>query len=255
MRFVFQALIPITILLIVTIPGSIYTEMPPNITIYIDGNGVAIVTITTDAIEGISSISLPIEPLEPTIEVRCDDYEIPWLLTDTLQLHLYTENRCSVTVSYIANVSIQGGVLAIDIAGGIPVKLALDPKIVLLTVPQNIASVAYENGLLTIVFTGPVTIAYTMLTEKLPTTQPTKSPVESSTPAPSTTPTTPTPLPTATPLISKPTPPPAITTSRQTIEEIRTETLQLTTIVVVGIAIVATTAISIVLLKHRDSLK
>ncbi|MEM3967450.1 MAG: hypothetical protein QXK04_06740, partial [Ignisphaera sp.] len=187
MRFVFQALIPIAILLIVTIPGSIYTEMPPNITIYIDGNGVAIVTITTDAIEGISSISLPIEPLEPTIEVRCDDYEIPWLLTDTLQLHLYTENRCSVTVSYIANVSIQGGVLAIDIAGGIPVKLALDPKIVLLTVPQNIASVAYENGLLTIVFTGPVTIAYTMLTEKLPTTQPTKTPVESSTPAPSTT--------------------------------------------------------------------
>lgn len=252
MRFVFPALISIAILLIVTIPSSMHAETPPDITIYIDGNGIAIVTITTGAIEGISSIPLPIKPLEPAIEVRCNNYEIPWLLTDTLQLHLYTENMCSAVVNYIANASIQGDVLAIDITGDIPVKLILDPNIVLLTVPQNITSVAYENGLLTIVFTGPTTIVYTMLTETPPTAQPTKTPTESPTPTQSPAPATPpSSLSTTTSQISKSTPTPAVTTSQQTIEEIHPEILQPATIVVIGIAIVTATIALIILLKQR----
>lgn len=251
-KFISTSTVSAALLLLTLISTTAYCELKPYATIYVNENGVAIVNITVGASQGVNTASLPVKPLEPTIEVRCDGYEAPWVLANDTQLHFYTEDVCSAAVSYVANTSIQGGVLTMEVVGGGPVKLALASNIVLLTLPQSVAAVARESNLLAIVFTAPATIAYTVLTEPT-TTEPTKGPT-------TTIPTqaaSPTPVPT-----TKPTTPTQTTTLIQTTETAtpaqaveQTKTLKPPAIAVIGIAIAATAVTITVLLKRRGVLK
>lgn len=177
MRYTFAILISV-FLFTIAIHTTICVQAESEVTIYIDGSGVATVTLFIEATQGMNTVNLPVEPLEPTIEVVCNDLEVPWLLTDVVELHFYVESACGVVVSYVANISIEGGVFTVDVANVASAKLVLDSNIVLLTLPQNITDIHKEDSGLAITFAGPAEISYTVLQSiSQPSTTPaTKSP-------------------------------------------------------------------------------
>ncbi|MEM4003392.1 MAG: hypothetical protein QW836_07360 [Ignisphaera sp.] len=161
MRHISAILISI-ILSTAVIYAIVCVQAESEVTIYVDGSGVATVTLFIEATPGMNTINLPIEPLEPTVEVVCNNFEVPLLLTDVIQLHLYVGNACSAVVSYVANISIEEGVLTINVANAISTRLVLNSNIVLLTLSQNIADIYKEDGGLIITFAGPAEISYTV---------------------------------------------------------------------------------------------
>lgn len=222
--------------LIVFTSTSAFSELKYSTAVFINESGVAMVSIAVNASRGINRIPLPIEPLEPTIEVRCSGYEVPWSVNGSMELYFYADDSCSGVVSYIANTLIHGGLLAIEIVSSDSIELTIASNIVLLTPPQNITGVVKRDGnLITIVFTSPARIVYTVATEPVKTpaaTTPSPSPAA----APQPTPTTQTPTPTTTPI--------------QTVEAATTAPPILTVAGVAVVVITITTA-AIVLLKRR----
>ncbi|MEM2528034.1 MAG: hypothetical protein QXJ56_05635 [Ignisphaera sp.] len=70
MRHISAILISI-ILSTAVIYAIVCVQAESEVTIYVDGSGVATVTLFIEATPGMNTINLPIEPLEPTVEVVC----------------------------------------------------------------------------------------------------------------------------------------------------------------------------------------
>jgi hypothetical protein len=201
----------ITLILVIPSLALIYTQrVSQPIDVEIDENGIAMVKIVVEVDEGVSGVVLPIEPIPLTIEITPSVPGVEWLYENNT-LYIVSPKKTTFTVTYIANTTIENGVISIKVETNNTVKLVLAPNILLLTLPENIINISTLPGnKLEIIFTGSTTISYT-ITQLTPTATPTTIPISTliTSPTPTQTistqtPRTPTP---ATPSIITSTPP------------------------------------------------
>jgi len=206
-----------TILILNTIAGQAEN---PNITIKINGDGVATVYITTQISIGVTGVDLPVKPIESSIEVTASTATEWVLMGDTL--YIASSANTTATISYIANVTIVNGVLQLNITKPVVVRLVISPNIILLSIPNETLFYESTANETVIVFKGPATIQYTIA---VPTTQTTTTAITTIPPTPTP---TPTPLPTTTSVLT--TSLPTTSTSATTLAKTSTpQTYQSTT--------------------------
>jgi len=226
----------ILIMLILVIPSLafVYTQKVSRpIDVEIDENGIAIVKIVVDVDEGVSGVVLPIEPIPLTIEITPSVPGVEWLYENNT-LYIVSPEKTTLTVTYIANTSIENGVISIKVETNNIVKLVLAPNILLLTLPENIINISTLPGnKLEIIFTGSTTISYT-ITQTTPIATPTTTPISTLTTSPTPTAIISTPSPNQTALTQTPRTPtpatPSIITSTTPIQSLTTPVSIATTI-------------------------
>jgi hypothetical protein len=225
-------------MLILVIPSLafVYTQrVSQPIDVEIDENGIAIVKIVVDVDEGVSGVVLPIEPIPLTIDIEITPSVpgVEWLYENNT-LYIVSSEKTTLTVTYIANTSIENGVVSIKVETNNIVKLVLAPNILLLTLPENIINISTLPGnKLEIIFTGSTTISYT-ITQTTPTATPTTTPISTLTTSPTPTAIISTPSPNQTTLTQTPRTPtpvtPSIITSTTPIQSLTTPVSIATTI-------------------------
>jgi hypothetical protein len=176
-----------------------------QVSIVVNGSGVAFVSFSTSVGEGVSNILLPIPPIAPSIEVYSNP-SVEWIYENNT-LYIVSPSPTTLNITYIANATIENGIITLSIATNNTVRLLADPSIVLLTLPENITNATILPGnRLSLTFTGPATISYTLTAPQTtsPTPKPTQTPITTSTTAPQT-------------IISSTTTPMTVTTGKTTI--------------------------------------
>jgi hypothetical protein len=176
-----------------------------QVSIVINGSGVAFVSFSTSVGEGVSNILLPVPPIAPSIEVYSNP-SVEWIYENNT-LYIVSPSPTVLNITYIANATIENGIITLSIATNNTVRLLADPSIVLLTLPENITNATILPGnRLSLTFTGPATISYTLTAPQTtsPTPKPTQTPITTSTTAPQT-------------IISSTTTPMTVTTGKTTI--------------------------------------
>uniref|UniRef100_A0A7J2U2I2 Uncharacterized protein n=1 Tax=Ignisphaera aggregans TaxID=334771 RepID=A0A7J2U2I2_9CREN len=176
-----------------------------QVSIVVNGSGVAFVSFSTSVGEGVSNILLPVPPIAPSIEVYSNP-SVEWIYENNT-LYIVSPSPTTLNITYIANATIENGIITLSIATNNTVRLLADPSIVLLTLPENITNATILPGnRLSLTFTGPATISYTLTAPQTtsPTPKPTQTPITTSTTAPQT-------------IISSTTTPMTVTTGKTTI--------------------------------------
>jgi hypothetical protein len=257
MRLALISIIVLLALLPIAVTHYVLARDLSSVEIRVGGDGVATVTLVASVDAGVTAIELPVDPIAVTIDVNSSASSIEWMLEDGY-LYIASPSQGTVRVTYIANASIENGVIMLNVRTNTSVRLVLAPTIVLLTLPENIASIkTLPGGELEIVFTEPTTISYTIAqpittittptttTSPSPTTTTTRPTYTQTTSPATTTSTTATTLPTTT----TPSTPIAQTTSSSPITT-QMLPIPLSTIIAVAV-IVIVLAIIIVLIIRR----
>jgi len=235
-------LVLVALLFLTTHAQHVYAQL----SIVIDEDGVARVSLAMDVSEGVTNISLPVPPIAPTIEVSSNT-SIEWLCENSI-LHIVSLGPAKLNITYIANATLEDGVITLSIATNNTIELLAHPMVVLLTLSQNIINATIlSGGWLLLIFTGPATISYTLAAPQT-TTPPTLTP----TPTPTTA--TPTPTPSLTPPQATPTTPPMQSPTPLT-GTVTPLTPPVAIIVAVVIAVVAIVATVLIVLRRRASQK
>jgi len=216
----------ITLILVIPSLALIYTQrVSQPIDAEIDENGIAMVKIVVEVDEGVSGVVLPIEPIPLTIEITPSVPGVEWLYENNT-LYIVSPKKTTFTVTYIANTTIENGVISIKVETNNTVKLVLAPNILLLTLPENIINISTLPGnKLEIIFTGPTTISYTITQITTPTTT---TPPQTTTPITTTTTTLPSPTTILTPRTTT-TSPTSITSPTITSRTVTTQTVKIPT--------------------------
>ncbi len=150
-------------------------------TIVIDSNGVVHVHIHTYIENGWNVITLPVEPIAPTLRVIIGNSVVVPIYTN-MTLLFFSNTSGYGDIEYIAAVKVSNNTLRLYIADNATVKLVIAPNIVLLTVPQNVIDVeTLSNGTLVLVLRGPQTISF-VVAKTTPTLSPTPIPPATSSP-------------------------------------------------------------------------
>lgn len=176
-----------------------------QVSIVVNGSGVAFVSFFTSVGEGVSNILLPVPPIAPSIEVYSNP-SVEWIYENNT-LYIVSPSSTVLNITYLANATIENGIITLSIATNNTVRLLADPSIVLLTLPENITNATILPGnRLSLTFTGPATISYTLTAPQ--TTSPTPKPIQTPITTSSTMPQT---------IISSTTTPMTVTTGKTTI--------------------------------------
>lgn len=224
-------LVLVVLLFLTTHAQHVYAQL----SIVIDEDGVARVSLAMDVGEGVTNISLPVPPIAPTLEVSSNT-SIEWLCENSA-LHIASLGPAKLNITYIANATLEDGVITLSIATNNTIELLAHPIVVLLTLPQNIINATTLSGnWLLLIFTGPATISYTLATLQT-TTPPTL---------------TPTPTPLLTPPQATPTTPPMQSPTLLT-GTVTPPTPPVAIIVAVVIAVVVIVAAVLIVLRRRAS--
>lgn len=163
-----------------------------NVTIENDGTVVVVIEGTTEA--GLNIINLPIEPLEASIEVYLNNTLIPTLYVNN-SIVIPSNTSSSFKITYIANTSIlPNDRLSFNVLTNDTIELVLKPQVILFTIPEDIISTKVSDSNIIIVFRGPTTIVYGVITRTVTTTTTTppltETTVTTTSPVPTTTPQT-----------------------------------------------------------------
>ena len=134
----------------------------------IGSDGIANIELNATVAAGLNQILLPIEPIPETINVMQDGKSIPPIYYNRT-LIIPAEENGTVTIKYIANVTVLGGKITLEV-GKADVILKVMKGVILLSLPENIIEAQTKNGMLIIRFIGPAKISYTIT--KAPTTAP-----------------------------------------------------------------------------------
>jgi hypothetical protein len=178
---------PALILLLLLAPQVLVAAPAARAVVSIGEDGVAVVRMEVQLVEGLNEVPLPVEPVELTLEVV--PAEVTWV-RDGLTLYLLSPRNLTATVTYVANVTPVGGTLVLRVADGARVRLELHSRVVLLSVPENVLNYEkLQGGGVAVELVGPATVEYTVTPETATPTPTTTAPA----PAPTTPPTTPTP--------------------------------------------------------------
>lgn len=149
----------------------------------IDESGVAKVYMNVSIAEGITSIVLPIKPIDLSMEVLTST-SVEWLLVNST-LYIVSPKNTTVSINYIANVTIANNVFQINVSQPVDVRLVIASNILLLSISNEITFYGGAENETMIGFKGPATISYTII---YPTTKTTTiSTTSATTPAIATT--------------------------------------------------------------------
>jgi len=158
----------IIITMFIVLIYSMYVEFFPIYTlgldvksiIVINSNGVVNVTITLILSEGLNKVVLPVDPIPMTIIAIRDGEDIP-VIYDEGYLYLYLDKLANISISYIANITIENNVFILNIKTPDIVELRISKEVILLSWPdENIVDIGYIQGMLTLWIRGPVKISY-----------------------------------------------------------------------------------------------
>lgn len=158
-KVISSIIIPIIILLITTSTAS--EETAQSLTISIDSGGIVYVNFYADLKQGVNTFKLSVDPIAETINIKCDDEMLPWVLTD-VTLNIVSDSECRALIEYLAKIYINGSTLSFDIKDDVMVKLAIEKNIILLSIPEDIESFSTDGNRLIIIFRGPATITYAL---------------------------------------------------------------------------------------------
>lgn len=137
-----------------------------SIVITIRNDGVVEVCINGSVSVGINELRVPVEPIVPSIRVYLDNTRVTAVyFNNTLYIASVVEGE--VSIFYLANITIRDGITLFTVHDiGVPVKLVVEPNIILLTIPSNVLSMGMVDGVIEIVFQGDAVIKYTVSTEE-----------------------------------------------------------------------------------------
>ncbi len=167
LRYILGLILVLTLSSIVVASGE-----TSKASIFIDGNGVATLTMTISLSSGLNIIYLPAKPIQATIVTK--PY-VSWFYNsanDTLLI--VSTSSTTIEISYIVNTSLSNGVLILTINTKQPIDLILSPNILLLSVPENIISYKTQSdGTQILTINGSATVSYIISQPQQITTQPT----------------------------------------------------------------------------------
>lgn len=152
----------ILILIAIAVVPMFTQDGTPSISVAIDNYGLVYVSITLSLSEGLHKLSLPIEPMIPTINAVCDGETVP-VIYDEGHIYLVLDKDATTIISYIANVSIVNSVFYLDIRTSDIVKIEVHEDVILLLWPEeNIVDIGLGQEVLILYIKGPTTIRYTL---------------------------------------------------------------------------------------------
>ena len=175
---------------------TIAVSQTRNIVLTIDQDGIVHVQILALVSEGLNNITLPITPIVATVETYVNNTLVPSVIINNT-LYVFSEGKGIARVAYIAETNESEGRFSFNIMTNETVSLTIGSNIILLTLPRNLVDLKISDGNLTVIFTGPDLISYTIAEKPKPATAPvttekqqTLTSTVTSTPTPTTTPTT-----------------------------------------------------------------
>ncbi|MEM0026955.1 MAG: hypothetical protein QXT53_03410 [Ignisphaera sp.] len=127
----------------------------------INEDGVAKVYMNISVAEGITNVTLPIKPVDISMEISANT-DIEWLLANN-SLYIVSPRNATVSINYIANVTITNGVLQLNVSQPVTIKLVIAPNILLLSIPNETTFYSTMDNKTVIEFKGPATIMYTIM--------------------------------------------------------------------------------------------
>ncbi len=151
----------IAALIMLTSTSVIQCQKIETIRVYLKNDGVAIVELRGTAIEGMNEIPLPIEPVIPSIETYINNTLTPSIYVNGT-LFIPSTGNGSLLIRYIANTTCTNGNLQLTINCSDVVELIIEPKIILLSLPEEIVGVDEVDNNLIIKLRGPTQIIYTI---------------------------------------------------------------------------------------------
>jgi len=174
-----------------------------NVVLTIDQDGVVHAQILTLVSEGLNNITLPTTPIVATVETYVNSTLVPSVIINNT-LYVFSEGTGIARVTYVVETEESEGKFSFNITTNETVSLTIGSNIILLSLPKNIVDLKINDGNLTVVFTGPETVYYTVAEKPKPTVKPTPKQTITTTTTPTTTaqttttttPTTPTKTPT-----------------------------------------------------------
>lgn len=139
-----------------------------SIIITIRNDGVVEVCINGSISIGINEFRVPVEPIVPSIRVYLNNTRVTAVyFNNTLYVASIVEGE--VHIFYLANITIEDGITLFTVHDtGVPVKLVVEPNIILLTIPSNVLNMSMVDGVIEIVFQGDTVIKYTVSVEEQP---------------------------------------------------------------------------------------
>ncbi len=130
--------------------------------IIISSDGVVKVVINGTASSGLNKYPAPIDPIISTMKATLNGKEVASIYVNKT-IYIATTKNGTVNIIYIGNITAASKYLEFKINNiGVPVKIVVDPNIVLLNIPSNILSVKNIDGKLVMVILPPATIKYTV---------------------------------------------------------------------------------------------
>ncbi|MEM4966097.1 MAG: winged helix-turn-helix transcriptional regulator [Sulfolobales archaeon] len=166
MRFLPRFLVVVMILLFISEIGFSHDILraTDNLStrIIIGSDGVALVFINVSLSQGIQEVRVPTPPIPATIIARSDSEILP-VIYDSGFIILILDKPSNVSISYVANTSIENNLFILDIETNDTIELIIPlENIVVLTLPINIVSYEIYNNTLDLILRGPQEIKYTL---------------------------------------------------------------------------------------------
>lgn len=177
---VFMAALTLTCTIVVAVSQT------RNVVLTIDQDGVVHAQILTLVSEGLNNITLPTTPIVATVETYVNSTLVPSVIINNT-LYVFSEGTGIARVTYVVETEESEGKFSFNITTNETVSLTIGSNIILLSLPKNIVDLKINDGNLTVVFTGPETVYYTVAEKPKPAVKPTPKQTITTTTTPATT--------------------------------------------------------------------
>ena len=141
-------------------PTIVFSEDPIPL-IKIRNDGVVVVEMNRTIFVGVNEFKVPVEPISATLETYIDGKLIPSLYVNKTIFVASTINGTAY-IRYLANVTREENTFTFHMISNETVELIVEPRVILLSVPENIISMTITDSSLSIIFKGPAEIKYTI---------------------------------------------------------------------------------------------
>lgn len=172
MKHSMEAVIILTLMMLITlvhINAVLGASKERSVVLTIDQDGIVHAQILTLVSEGLNNITLPTEPIVATVETYINNTLVPSVVINRT-LYVFSVGKGVVEVSYIVETEGAEGKFSFKIVTNETVNLTVGGNVILLSLPKNIVDLKISDGNLTIVFTGPETVSYTVAEKPKPLT-------------------------------------------------------------------------------------
>ncbi len=165
-------LVSAVLFLVATSSVAWAAEQPVTLTVYIDGYGVANVTLELQAGEGVNVVPLPVEPDPATIAVALAGKAIDYVYGEGV-VSFVADRSGPCTITYIANTSATGeGALVLLVNATLVFTLMVDKNVIIqgISPPESLLGFNASSDYVNMTLQGPVEITYLPLVPATTTT-------------------------------------------------------------------------------------